>query len=110
MKLYRNSEGRYQVPGQQDRKAERVDIPTDSAGLAAFLNFHVPSNDNRSPAFELGRSDAERGMTTNPYASPDLREQWEAGHAFAVESGAAKLPSFSVVALPRNDRRARRGR
>lgn len=37
MKLYL-FEGRWQVPGQQDKKAERREVPTDTAGLCAFLN------------------------------------------------------------------------
>jgi hypothetical protein len=36
-KLYHGAEG-WQIPGQQDKKAERVDIPTAPAELAAWLN------------------------------------------------------------------------
>ena len=36
-KLYHH-EGRWQVPGQQDRKAARVEVPTSPEPLAAWLN------------------------------------------------------------------------
>jgi hypothetical protein len=39
MKLYHNgtTEG-WQIPGQQDKKAERIDVPSSPADLAAWLN------------------------------------------------------------------------
>jgi hypothetical protein len=111
MRLYRTAKGTW--VGRQDearkdgRGWEPVDVPTDKPRLLAWLNDHItpPSNDNETPAFLLGRSDAERGMTANPYGSPDLRDEWERGHAFAVASGAASLPSFAVRALSRNGKR-----
>ena len=111
MRLYRTAKGTF--VGRQDEARKdgkgwtEVDVPTTKPDLLAFLNDNIApaTNDNESPAYRLGRSDAERGMTTNPYSSPDLRAEWEAGHAFAVESGAASLPSFATIALPRNGRR-----
>lgn len=116
MRLYRTAKGR--VVGTQDdaradgRGWETIEVPTVKADLIAFLNDNLPSGAYDSPAFVLGRSDAERGMTANPYGSPDLRSEWERGHALAFESGLAKLPSFVTVASPRNGtpRRARRAR
>jgi hypothetical protein len=98
VRLYRTAQGT--VVGRQadaGRGRTELDVPTEKAKLIDWLNDNLPNpaNDNH-PAFILGRSDAERGMTTNPYSSPDLRAEWERGHAFAVESGAASLTSFAV--------------
>lgn len=39
MKLYHNGEPEgWQIPGKQDRKAERIDVPSSPADLAAWLN------------------------------------------------------------------------
>jgi hypothetical protein len=47
-KLYHGPEGKgWQIPGQQDRKAERLDVPSSPADLAAWLNArHVPPTDD----------------------------------------------------------------
>ena len=37
-KLYHGADGTWQVPGQQDKKAARVDVPNPPAELAAWLN------------------------------------------------------------------------
>jgi hypothetical protein len=37
MKLYNNGH-QWQLPGQQDKHADRVEIPTDAAGLCQWLN------------------------------------------------------------------------
>lgn len=37
-KLYSNDAGAWQVPGKQDKKAERVDVPSSPEELAAWLN------------------------------------------------------------------------
>lgn len=48
MRLYLH-QGVWQVPGKQDRHAERVDIPTDTAGLCAWLNDREDSKYNPEP-------------------------------------------------------------
>lgn len=99
MRLYRTAKGRF-VGTKDDARADgrgwkQVEVPTNKAGLLAFLNDNIRPP-QASPAFVLGRSDAERGITTNPYSSPDLRAEWERGHAHAFELGLAPLPSFAV--------------
>lgn len=103
MKLYRTATGTF-VGTQDDARRggkgwTQVDVPTDKQGLLGYLNANIltTANDNEHPAYVKGRSDAEQGITTNPYSSPDLRAEWERGHEFAVESGAAKLPSFATI-------------
>lgn len=112
MRLYRTAKGTFvgtQADARRDGKGwAEVEVPTSpKPDLLAFLNDNITplANDNESPAYVLGRSDAERGMTTNPYGSPDLRAQWEAGHALAVESGMASLSSFAARATRRNGKR-----
>lgn len=51
-KLYFNLEGRWQIPGQQDPQAERVDVPNPPAELAAWLNDR-----NASPNTKATRAD-----------------------------------------------------
>jgi hypothetical protein len=38
VKLYMQPDGTWQIPGQQDRKAERIDIPNTPIELCAWLN------------------------------------------------------------------------
>ena len=50
-KLY-NHEGSWQIPGQQDRKARRVDVPSSPAELAAWLNDrNVTADETAALAF-----------------------------------------------------------
>lgn len=110
MRLYRTAKRRFvgtQADARQDGPGwEAVEVGTDKSSLLDFLNANVSVQEFDSPAYQVGRSDAERGMTTNPYGSLDLREEWERGHADAVEHGLAKLSSFASRARPRNGRRA----
>ena len=113
MRLYRTRTGRW-VGTQTDARADgkgwqQVEVPTDKPGLLTFLNATV--QDCPSVAYQRGRSDAERGMTTNPYASEELRSEWERGHAEAYELGLTNLPSFaSLVKLPRDGAARRKAR
>ena len=103
MRLYRTAKGAW-VGTQDDARKDgkgwtQVEVPTDKANLLAFLNATVaPANDNSQshPAFKQGASDAQRGMTANPYSLPEYREQWEAGHAYAYANGVAAMESFAV--------------
>lgn len=104
MRLYRTREGLV-VGTQKDagRGFEVLLVPTKSKPkLIDWLNEKLPGLVVESPAFIQGRTDAERGITANPFSSLDLRIEWERGHAHAVEMGAAKLPSFASIARPRN--------
>ena len=38
MKLYLSTAGIWEAPGKQSKGAEKIDVPTDTAGLVAFLN------------------------------------------------------------------------
>lgn len=44
MKLY-NHQGQWQLPGQQDKKAAKLDVPTSAPDLCAFLNARQVSFD-----------------------------------------------------------------
>lgn len=98
MRLYRKADGL--IVGTKDKAgkgAEPIDVPTVKEPLIDWLNDNVPKALNDAhPAFIQGRMAAERGATTNPYSSPDLRQEWERGHAYAVELGLGSLSSFAV--------------
>lgn len=98
MKLYRTAKGEWvRTQGQAGKGHEAVDIRPDKEGILGLLNrFAGTVEVNESPAYKQGRMDAERGITTNPFSSPDLRSEWEAGHAHTFELGLAELPSFAA--------------
>lgn len=107
MRLYRTAKDRW-VGTQDDARKDgrgwtQVEVPTDKPGLLTFLNDNTPAAqpDARSPAYKLGRSDAQRGITSNPYGLPFERGEWEKGHAEAFAAGAAPHPSFAAITANR---------
>jgi hypothetical protein len=111
MRLYRTAKGRWvgtQEDARKDGKGwEAVDVPTVKEPLIAFLNDNTPAAqpEKASPAYKQGRSDAQRGITANPYGLPYEREEWERGHAEAFELGVAPRPSFRVITRGRTKNR-----
>jgi hypothetical protein len=102
MRLYQTAKGRWvgtQDDARKDGKGwKAVDVPTIKEPLLAFLNDNTPAAqpERASPAYKQGRSDAQRGITANPYGLPFEREEWERGHAEAFELGVAPYSSFAV--------------
>jgi hypothetical protein len=48
MKVYLSKDGRFEAPGKQSKGAEKIDVPTDTAGLVDYLNeltANVPPQD-----------------------------------------------------------------
>ena len=48
MKLYLSKDGRFEAPGKQSKGSEKIDVPTDTAGLCDYLNeltANVPPQD-----------------------------------------------------------------
>lgn len=119
MRLYRRLADGLIVGTQKEAgaKREELDVPTDKAGLIEWLNTNASSSGNcqcgnlkySGPCIQ-GRHDAERGVTTNPYRSPDLRAEWARCHDETVEAGLGKLPRFGLRAMPRNAPRPARKR
>jgi hypothetical protein len=67
-KLYHGPEGQgWQIPGQQDRKAARLDVPSSPADLAAWLNERAvpadPAACNTATIDELEAADAGAVLT-----------------------------------------------
>lgn len=91
MKLYYNPQAasgeRWELPGQQAKKADRVDVPDRAPDLAAWLNGRQVLRDAWSVA----------GLTIEPQlaSGPELWPGEAAEHAAADASGpsaAAKVP------------------
>lgn len=50
-----------------------------------------------SEAFKLGKFDANRGHTCNPYSELKQRADWERGHAKEYAAGRGPFPSFATL-------------
>jgi hypothetical protein len=102
-KLYHGPEGQgWQIPGQQERKAARVDVPNGPAELAAWLNerrvtAELPSEPiDRAAELEDHAGDAAayvRGPKTKdpPRISPAFLGDLEAGAEFVPIARAADI-------------------
>lgn len=127
MRLYRTAAGRFagtQADARKDGPGWKPEeVPTVKADLIAYLNALTGNGKaaaapaptgkvtDRSYAYQHGRADAERGITTNPYASQELRTEWARGHDDAHELGLTDLPRFGLRTLSRSaPRRAKRKR
>lgn len=86
-KLYHGPEGQgWQIPGQQDRKAARVDVPSSPAELAAWLNERaVPAT----------------SAPCNTATIDELELEASAGGAVLTESDVAKVNASRPSFLPR---------
>jgi hypothetical protein len=64
----------WQLPGQQDKGASKVEIPTDAAGLCAWLNERrVPiSLSLADPDKSAEQAYGERGLYHHPEPSPPI--------------------------------------
>lgn len=116
MNLYRTAKGRFVGTQAEARKSGKgwvkVSVPTVKADLIDYLNDLTGSGRAAAPpetgriceqswAYQRGRSDAEHGMTTNPYSTPELRADWARGHDDAHELGLIGTRRFGASALPR---------
>jgi hypothetical protein len=82
-KLYHHAAS-WQVPGRQDRKATRVDVPSQPAELAAWLNARrVPLEGDAFDGLVPGNAAADEllGALRDPQLSgaPDESRFWEVG-------------------------------
>lgn len=83
MKLYHNhqaaSGSKWELPGKQDRKAERVDVPAAPAELAAWLNSRrVPREGDAFDGLVPGNEPA-RELLAAMREAPEGARQWELG-------------------------------
>lgn len=67
--------GQWQLPGQQDKGADKVDVPTDAAGLCAWLNERkvpicLPLNPPPEPAWHGSGDPAAREAEPIPVVLP----------------------------------------
>ena len=108
MPLYRTADNRW-VSTLKEAGKEFVafDVPKSVPEMLQLLNDNTPRAvpEKASPAYKQGRSDAQRGITANPYGLPYEREEWERGHAEAFEMGVAPHPSFAVLTRGKGKRR-----
>lgn len=81
MKLYHH-EGAWQLPGKQDRKAERIDVPDRAPELTAWLN------DRRVPAAPCTTADVDRGRDESHF--------WELGPP-TRDPPRTSVPDFKLV-------------
>jgi hypothetical protein len=89
MKLYYERElGLWQLPGQQTKRAERVDIPTDTQGLCIFLN-------DRQTPLEPPKLEVASDLT------PEAQERLFRSPGHIVRSPAA--PSYAAQSVQLDD-------
>ena len=110
MPLYRTANNRWvSTKADAGKGFTAFPVPKTVPEMLQLLNDNTPvaRPDAASPAYKQGRSDAQRGITANPYGLPFEREEWEKGHAEAFELGAAPHSSFATRTRgrPRNGRR-----
>ena len=100
MPLYRTANNRWVSTQKEAGKGfVAFDVPKSVPEMLKLLNDNTPAAqpEKASPAYKQGRSDAQRGITANPYGLPFEREEWEKGHAEAFELGVAPRPSFATI-------------
>ena len=111
MPLYRTANNRWVSTQKEAGKGfTAFEVPKTVPEMLKLLNDNTPAAqpEKASPAYKQGRSDAQRGITANPYGLPYEREEWERGHAEAFEMGVAPHPSFKVLTRDRVKRERKR--
>ena len=104
MPLYRTADSRWVSTQKEAGKGyTSFDVPKTVPELLQFLNDNTPSAE--TAAYKQGIGDGERGISSNPYASPDEKAEWERGYAEAYAKGQAPHPSFYVQTRKRVGKR-----
>ena len=88
MKAYQDDKGTFFAPGTQPKGASKLDIPTDTQGLVAFLNDLVACT-RAYDAETARRAEVEQDLEKRVEAFQEARGRQP--HPFAVEMGRKQL-------------------
>jgi hypothetical protein len=107
-KLYHNGEPEgWQIPGNQDKRAERVDVPSSPAELAAWLNVRDVSP-RAEPAASIAAGDFDQELDAAAADAPDMAELarrgiYQPGGAVLTAADVAKVNDGRPSFMPRLD-------
>jgi len=77
MKLYLSTAGVWEAPGKQSKGAEKIDVPTDTAGLVDFLNTQSAIDKDYGPEPEFDEVDEPSPPPPPQKAgNPDYARDW----------------------------------
>lgn len=111
MKAYQDDKGTFFAPGTQPKGASKLDVPTDTQGLVAFLNDLVACTSAYASVSDRMRIEAEVDRQVEERVQAFQEARGRQPHPFAVEMGrkqlqeAAEAPritdeAFEALALP----------